>query len=90
MRPENTIPAFTYALSVGADVLELDVVVTRDNALVVAEADREFPLLSLDRVPLTHHGRIRFQVENALAAVAATWSRTTVSRSTTAVRMRFS
>ena len=35
MRPENTIPAFTYALSVGADVLELDVVVTRDNALVV-------------------------------------------------------
>jgi glycerophosphoryl diester phosphodiesterase len=35
LRPENTIPAFTHALAVGADVLELDVVVTRDNALVV-------------------------------------------------------
>jgi glycerophosphoryl diester phosphodiesterase len=35
LRPENTIPAFTHALAGGADVLELDVVVTRDNALVV-------------------------------------------------------
>jgi glycerophosphoryl diester phosphodiesterase len=35
VRPENTIPAFTHALQTGADVLELDVVVTKDNALVV-------------------------------------------------------
>jgi glycerophosphoryl diester phosphodiesterase len=35
LRPENTMPAFAHALAVGADVLELDVVVTRDNALVV-------------------------------------------------------
>lgn len=35
LRPENTIPAFTHALAVGADVLELDVVVTRDHHLVV-------------------------------------------------------
>ncbi len=35
LRPENTIPAFAHALEVGADVLELDVVVTRDNELVV-------------------------------------------------------
>src|SRR5262249_53859816 len=31
-------------------------------------------LISLDRVPLTHGGRIAFQVENTLAAVAAAWS----------------
>lgn len=35
LRPENTLPAFTHALAVGADVLELDVVVTRDKELVV-------------------------------------------------------
>jgi len=35
LRPENTIPAFEHALKTGADMLELDVVVTRDNALVV-------------------------------------------------------
>ena len=35
LRPENTIPAFEHALKAGADMLELDVVVTRDNALVV-------------------------------------------------------
>lgn len=34
-RPENTLPAFEYALSVGADVLELDLVVTADDRLVV-------------------------------------------------------
>jgi len=49
-------------------------VVVRDGAIAVAEGEREFPLLSLERIPLTHQGRVRFQVENALAAVAATWS----------------
>ncbi len=36
MRPENTLPAFAYALQVGVDVLELDVAVTKDNVLVVS------------------------------------------------------
>jgi glycerophosphoryl diester phosphodiesterase len=36
MRPENTLPAFEYAISAGADFLELDVVVTRDDVVVVA------------------------------------------------------
>ena len=36
MRPENTIPAFEYAISAGADALELDLAVTRDNVLVVS------------------------------------------------------
>ena len=35
VRPENTLPAFEYAISVGADVLELDLGVTKDNVLVV-------------------------------------------------------
>lgn len=35
VRPENTLPAFEYAIEVGADVLELDLGVTSDNVLVV-------------------------------------------------------
>jgi len=35
-RPENTIPAFQFAIAQGADVLELDLAVTKDNQLVVS------------------------------------------------------
>jgi len=35
-RPENTIPAFQYAIGIGVDVLELDVAVTKDNVAVVS------------------------------------------------------
>jgi glycerophosphoryl diester phosphodiesterase len=35
VRPENTLPAFEYAIEAGADVLELDVWATADNVLVV-------------------------------------------------------
>lgn len=35
-RPENTLPGFEYAISVGADALELDVAVTRDDVVVVS------------------------------------------------------
>lgn len=34
--PENTLPAFEYALRAGVDVLELDVAVTKDDVLVVS------------------------------------------------------
>lgn len=34
--PENTLPAFEYAIEVGADAIELDLAVTRDNVLVVS------------------------------------------------------
>ncbi len=37
-RPENTIPAFEFAIQHGADVLELDLAVTKDNALVVSHS----------------------------------------------------
>src|SRR5580704_5957308 len=35
-RPENTLPAFRYAIEQGVDVLELDVAVTKDNVAVVS------------------------------------------------------
>ena len=46
----------------------------RDNAVILAEGNTDFVLLSLDRVPLTHNGRIGFQVENVLAAASACWA----------------
>lgn len=36
VRPENTLPAFEYAIQQGVDALELDVAVTKDNVLVVS------------------------------------------------------
>lgn len=36
LRPENTIPAFEYAIAAGVDALELDMAVTRDNVLVIS------------------------------------------------------
>jgi glycerophosphoryl diester phosphodiesterase len=43
--PENTLPAFRHALAVGADVLELDLHVTRDDVLVVWHDARFTPEL---------------------------------------------
>jgi glycerophosphoryl diester phosphodiesterase len=34
--PENTLPAFANALSIGVDTLELDIGVTRDGAIVIS------------------------------------------------------
>ena len=36
MRPENTLPAFEYAIAQGVDVLELDMAVTKDGVVVVS------------------------------------------------------
>ena len=36
VRPENTMPAFEYAIAAGVDVLELDMAVTKDNVIVVS------------------------------------------------------
>jgi cyanophycin synthetase len=49
-------------------------VFVRDNHIILAEAEQEIRLVSLDRVPLTHGGLVGFQVQNALAAAAAAWS----------------
>jgi len=36
MRPENTLPAFRYAIEAGVDALELDMAVTSDGVLVIS------------------------------------------------------
>ncbi len=36
VRPENTLPAFEYAIQAGVEALELDLAVTKDNVLVVS------------------------------------------------------
>jgi glycerophosphoryl diester phosphodiesterase len=38
-RPENTLPAFSRALEIGVDALELDVHLTRDKVLIVSHDD---------------------------------------------------
>jgi len=35
-RPENTVPAFQYAIEQGVDVLDLDMAVTKDDVVVVS------------------------------------------------------
>ncbi|NJS42318.1 hypothetical protein HC766_09430, partial [Candidatus Gracilibacteria bacterium] len=40
---------------------------------MLAEGKDETVLISLEHVPLTHGGRVGFQVENTLASVAAAW-----------------
>ncbi len=44
------------------------------NAIVCAEGGALVRRIPLDGVPLTRQGTIRFQVENAMAAVAAAWA----------------
>ncbi len=48
-------------------------VFVRHDTIVLAEGEIN-PLASLSDVPLTHGGRIRFQVENTLASVATAWA----------------
>ena len=47
--PENTIPSFKKALEQGADTIELDVVVTKDNKLVVSHEPWFSSMISLDK-----------------------------------------
>src|SRR5260221_10153324 len=46
--PENTLPSFANALSMGVDTLELDVGVTRDGAIVVSHERGLNPDLARD------------------------------------------
>lgn len=36
VRPGNTLPAFEYAIAEGADAIELDMQVTKDNVIVIS------------------------------------------------------
>lgn len=50
------------------------VVFVRDNTIILAEGTQETVFSSLDNIPLSLRGTIRFQVENTLAAVGAAWA----------------
>jgi cyanophycin synthetase len=45
-----------------------------EGDIVLCEGQHHAVLAPLARVPITHGGRVAFQVENVLAAVAAAWS----------------
>jgi glycerophosphoryl diester phosphodiesterase len=49
--PENTLPAFEYAIAAGVDVLELDLAVTKDNVLVVSHDPHVNPVICKDAPP---------------------------------------
>jgi glycerophosphoryl diester phosphodiesterase len=48
LRPENTLPAFLHAAALGVDVIELDVVVSADNQVVVSHEPWLNPLICLN------------------------------------------
>ena len=47
--PENTIPSFLKALEFGVDTLELDVVISRDNQIVISHEPWFSHVISLDK-----------------------------------------
>jgi glycerophosphoryl diester phosphodiesterase len=47
-RPENTLPAFQYALENGVNVIEMDMNVTKDNVIVVAHDPFLNPKICVD------------------------------------------
>lgn len=48
LRPENTLPAFLHALTLGVDVLEMDVVLSADKQVVVSHEPWLNPAICLD------------------------------------------
>ncbi len=46
----------------------------RDGWVIRAEGEIETAFVELKEVPLTHGGRIAFQIENTLASIAAVWA----------------
>jgi glycerophosphoryl diester phosphodiesterase len=63
-RPENSLPSFKYGLAVGADVLELDLAVTKDNVLVVSHSPY---LIQPDAASMTTDPKMAAAVTAALA-----------------------
>jgi len=65
--PENTIPAFTKALELGADGIELDVRLTKDEKLVVIH-DRFLDRTTTGTGLVNHHS-----LESVLSLDAGSW-----------------
>jgi glycerophosphoryl diester phosphodiesterase len=66
MRPENTMPAFEYAIEQGVDALELDMAVTRDGVIVVSH-DPEL------RAPICTGPRDRVAIHQITLAEVRQW-----------------
>ncbi|HXJ40720.1 MAG TPA: glycerophosphodiester phosphodiesterase family protein, partial [Bryobacteraceae bacterium] len=66
LRPENTIPAFEYAIAQGVDVLELDLGVTRDGVVVVSHD----PIL---RAPVCHGPKAQAVIHDSTLAELREW-----------------
>jgi len=49
-------------------------VFVRDGSIVLAHGSQEERLADVAAIPLTHGGRVAFQVENVLAAVGSAWA----------------
>lgn len=67
--PDPEHPRMVAARSAGERA-----VYVRDGAVVLATGAAEARLVPVGAVPLTHGGRVAFQVENVLAAAAALWA----------------
>ena len=80
-RPENTLPAFEYAIKNGADVLELDLAVTKDNVLVVSH----FPYLT---PPATEDPFLRSVLANERQCVGPTIPPGTLIHSLTLAQLK--
>lgn len=50
------------------------VVFVKDGHVVLCEGETETKLITVKELPCTHDGRVRFQIENVLAAAAAGWA----------------
>src|SRR5438270_12506533 len=66
MRPENTLPAFEYAIAQGVDALELDMAVTKDGVVVVSH-DPEL------RAPVCTGPRDRVAIHSLTLAEVRQW-----------------
>jgi glycerophosphoryl diester phosphodiesterase len=66
MRPENTLPAFEYAIAQGVDALELDMAVTKDGVIVVSH-DPEL------RTPVCTGPRDRVAIHELTLAEVRQW-----------------
>jgi cyanophycin synthetase len=67
--PDDANPVIASHLSAGGSAAFV-----RGSSIILAEGSSQTELTSLDRVPMTRGGRVPFEVENALAAIAGAWA----------------
>ncbi len=79
MAADSAAPVVYFSLNPESEVVAAHLrdggraVVVEHDRIVLRTGDAASDLIDIDRLPFTAGARIRFQVANALAAVAATW-----------------